>query len=57
MTFITFFSQKRALGQCMWYEKAKEVAKEVGIVNEVDVVIEVEDHYQGRHREIAARSG
>jgi len=39
------------------YEEAKEIAKEVDVINKVDADIEVEDHYQGRHREIAGRSG
>ena len=51
------FREKRGAGQYMGHEEDKEIAKEVGVVNEVDAVIKVEDHYQRRHREIAARTG
>ena len=30
MTSVIFFEQERALGQCMWYEEAKEIAYEKG---------------------------
>jgi hypothetical protein len=33
----------------MLYEKAKEIAKEVGVVNKVDADLKVEDYNQRRH--------
>ena len=57
MTNVIFFKANSAPAQYRGHEEAKEIAKEIGVVNEVDADIEVEDHYQRRHREIAARSG